>query len=165
MSGVFFFLNIMIHHSPACSRKTYRIAIQQPVVLRAANNRFFGPSDPDRMVWAGCAFPLSQSNHPQAPRAHAAPPVHSCQPGCGPYLSLTRSTVGACPLHLAQCSHAGMWLQQRMQAVPTAGPTAICEQFVICSEIYEQFVNNLTYILWYLQFIEIICKFFWKNWH
>jgi hypothetical protein len=55
--------------------------------------------------------------------------------------------VGARPLHLAQRSHAGTWLQQRKQAVPTAGPTAICEQFVICFEIYEQFVNNLTYIL------------------
>ena len=28
-----------------------------------------------------------------------------------------------------------------------------------------RFMNNLTYISWYLQFIEIIYKFFWKIWH
>jgi len=55
-------------------------------------------------------------------------------------------------------SSAGMRLQHHMQVVPAGrrphermqqlmDPTAICGQSVICSEIYEQFVNNLTYIL------------------
>ena len=111
-----------------------------PVVLGATNNWFLGL--PIGIGWFRRAG---------RGRMHLLLSTAFCQPGRGPYLSLMRSEGAAPPApRPAQARGCSSTCRRSPLAVGHTAHAATdgshC-QSVICFEIYEQFVNNLTYIL------------------